>query len=494
MESSLQGILVEDSPNVLGQLSVNTANLAIGAHTLSVTVIDAGGLEATDAIDVVVTPWDCMGDPTGAPDWDGDSYTICEGDCDDLDSSVIGWDTTTSGWMRTECNPVIGVTPAESFADEDVYAEDVAWDGEVFRTWYSAYDGSVYRAGQAQSPDGIHWKVAHEAGRVRYWPTRVIDQGPNGDFDDADVWSTSVTFDGNNPPKVWYGGQDGSRYRIGMGESPDGVTVDKSPASPVLDLGVSGTWDDYHVYAPTVVFDGSTYHMWHAGRGSASGNIRIGYATSSDGETWFRIGGNYAMDKGSNGSFDDTHVSNPSVEALDSGYVMAYSGYSGSYWRLGLAFSPDGFNWTKSDQNPIPAGDTGAWDDYHNSSPALHWDGTDLHMWYSGCGGSSCDYEAGHMVNRRPTVQLTAPLDGDTFTSGTPIQFLGSADDFAALDTLTITFTDEWGTVMDTSTSDVFGTVDFIATTLAVGTHEITVTVTDEGGLFDQDTVEITVN
>ena len=494
VESSLQGILTEDNPNVLGQVSVSTANLAPGVHTLTVTVIDAGGLEATDQIDVIVTAWDCLADPTGAPDWDGDSYTICEGDCDDLNSSVIGWDTTTSGWMRTDCNPVMGVSPNESFADADVFAEDVAWDGEVFRTWYSAYDGSVYRAGQAQSADGMHWKIAHEAGRVRYWPTRVIDVGPGGDFDDEDIWSTSVVFDGNNPPKVWYGGNDNSHYRIGLGESLDGVTVDKNPASPVLDLGVSATWDDYHVYAPSVVFDGSTYHMWYGGRPSSSGTLRIGYATSTDGETWFRIGGNFALDKGSGGSFDDTHVNNPSVAMLDNGYVMAYSGHSGSYWRLGLAFSPDGFNWTKSGSNPVPAGDSGTWDDYHNSSPALFWDGTDLHMWYSGCGTSSCTYEAGHMVNRWPTAALTAPLNGDSFTSGTPIQFQGVADDFAALDTLEVVFTDEWGTVLDTSTSDVFGNFDFIATTLAVGTHEITVTVTDEGGLFDQDTVEITIN
>ena len=494
VESSLQGMLAEDVPDVLGQFSVTTANLAPGQHTLTLTVIDAGGLEAVDSIEVTVTPWDCLGDPTGAPDWDGDSYTLCEGDTDDLSSAVIGWDTTTSGWMRSDSNPVIGLSPDESFADAHVFAEDAAWDGELFRTWYSAYDGSVYRAGQAQSPDGLHWKIAHETGRVRFWPSRVIDVGANGAFDDEDVWSTSVVFDGNNAPKVWYGGYDNSHYRIGVGESLDGVTVDKDPASPVLDLGVGGTWDDHQVYAPSVVFDGSTYHMWYAGRPSASGTIKIGYATSPDAVTWYRIGGNFALGTGSGGSFDDVYALSPSVVMADSGYVMAYAGYSGSYWRLGLAFSQDGFNWIKSDHNPIPDGDSGAWDDYHNRSPALHWDGTDLHLWYSGAGSSNGSLEVGHMVNRWPTAALTSPTSGDAFTSGSPIQFQGTAGDFAALDTLEITFTDELGTVLHTDTADVFGNFDFVATTLAVGSHEITVTVTDEGGLFAQDSVEITVN
>jgi len=36
---------------------------------------------------------------------------------------------------------------------------------------------------------------------------------------------------------------------------------EKYPGNPVLDLGTSGTWDDYHVFDPIVLFDGTKYQM-----------------------------------------------------------------------------------------------------------------------------------------------------------------------------------------------------------------------------------------
>ena len=44
--------------------------------------------------------------------------------------------------------------------------------------------------------------------------------------------------------------------------------------SPVLTPGPPGSWDDANVYAPCVVRDGGTYHMWYTGDGEGAG---IGY-------------------------------------------------------------------------------------------------------------------------------------------------------------------------------------------------------------------------
>jgi hypothetical protein len=61
----------------------------------------------------------------------------------------------------------------------------------------------------------------------------------------------------------------------------------KYPGNPVLDLGPSGTWDDYDVSGPTVLFDGKKYQMWYYG--SDGSNYEIGYATSADGIVWVKI-------------------------------------------------------------------------------------------------------------------------------------------------------------------------------------------------------------
>jgi len=493
VESDLQGVIETLTPTAAGEVGVSTANLAPGVHTLTLTAIDAGGLEATDQIVVEVQAWDCLADPTGIPDWDGDGYTVCEGDCDDLDSALGGWDRTTSGWMRSPCNPIVVHQAGESFADERIYLDGVIRDGDLYRSWFTAYDGSDWRLGAARSPDGLNWYIDHEGAVVRYWPRTVLDHGESGAFDYEGFWSTAAVDDGTGALRVYHAGYDGSNWRIGLAESWDGTALERDPASPVLDLGQSGTFDDYHVYDPTVIYDGASYHMWYGGRPSASGTIRVGYAGSTDAVTWTRVDTSAVLDVTS-GEWDDNHVFGPSVVAVDSGYLMAYHGHTGSRYKLGLAFSSDGVNWTKSDLNPLPEGASGEWDDYHMRSPAIHWDGVDVQLWYAGCPSSGCDeFDVGTMLNRWPTAAITGPADGSSFASGTTIDFVAVATDYAALDTLDVVWSDTWGNVLDTTSPDVFGDISFSTSSLSVGTHFIGLTVTDEGGLYAQDVIEITV-
>jgi predicted GH43/DUF377 family glycosyl hydrolase len=493
LESDLQGVIAHTNPSVLGTLSVDTADLAPGEHTLTLTVIDEGGLEATDEVTVQIEAWDCINDPTGVPDHDGDGYTVCEGDCDDLDSSVGGWDRTTSGWMRSPCNPLLTEMASESFADDRVYASTPIWDGDVYRMWFSAYDGSDWRIGYAHSPDGLHWAVPHEGATVRYWPAVALDLGDSGEWDDEGQWDTSPVDDGSGDLALYHSGYDSSHWRIGQCTSADWQELTPDPASPVLDLGASGEFDDYHVYSPAVIHDGATYHMWYGGRPSSTGTIRVGYATSSDGVNWTRVTGTYVLNVTS-GEWDDTHVYNPSVVGIDTGYLMAYQGHTGAYNKVGLAYSSDGVNWFKSESNPLPMGASGEWDDYHNRDPSLDWDGVDLRLWYSGCSSSSCSgADIGVMLNRWPTAQITAPAEGTSYPAGTPVTFTAESDDYAALDTLAVVWTDTFGTELDTHGPDAFGDISFTTATLSVGTHEITLTVTDEGGLYAVDTVEVVI-
>ncbi len=54
--------------------------------------------------------------------------------------------------------------------------------------------------------------------------------------------------------------------------------------NPVLGVGQEGSWDDAAVNYPSVIVDGSNYKMWYGGYDGT--NFRIGYATSPDGINW----------------------------------------------------------------------------------------------------------------------------------------------------------------------------------------------------------------
>ena len=58
-------------------------------------------------------------------------------------------------------------------------------------------------------------------------------------------------------------------YGIGYAESDDGLSWTKNP-EPVLDPGLG--WEDWLVYHPSVVFDGSDYHMWYSAHDGGSHN------------------------------------------------------------------------------------------------------------------------------------------------------------------------------------------------------------------------------
>ena len=160
----------------------------------------------------------------------------------------------------------------------------------------------------------------------KYPDNPVLNVGPEGSWDEKAVVEPFVIVDGDTY-KMWYGGFDGTNYRIGYATSPDGINWTKAyDINPVLDLGEAYSWDDEVVSAPCVLFDGAIYRMWY--NGSDGTNYRIGYATSPDGINWTK-NIEPVLDLGSEGRWDDEEVFAPSVVLYHEQYIMYYSGYDG---------------------------------------------------------------------------------------------------------------------------------------------------------------------
>jgi predicted GH43/DUF377 family glycosyl hydrolase len=235
-------------------------------------------------------------------------------------------------------------------------------------------------------------------GWTKYAGNPVLNVNTTGNWDDKEIWSPSVIFDGNMY-KMWYTGDRGSiPRRIGYATSPDGISWTRYSSNPVLDLGTTGAWDETAVYFTSVISDTGIYKMWYTGLNAASKN-RIGYATSPDGITWTKYAGNPVLNLGATGSWDSSSVASPFVLKVGSIYKMWYRGNGNVRVSIGYATSPDGINWTKYGAgpvlNPSPAGN---WD-YLVYSSSVIFDGSKYHMWYSGQNYPGTAAEIGYAIS-----------------------------------------------------------------------------------------------
>ncbi|GAB4561119.1 MAG: hypothetical protein Kow0047_08200 [Anaerolineae bacterium] len=166
----------------------------------------------------------------------------------------------------------------------------------------------------------------------------------------------------------------------------------KYDANPVLDTGEPGAWDATVVDEAKVVFDGTMFHMWYAGRnrdeppsGRHKGPMRIGYATSPDGIHWSRHPGNPVLDVGPPGAPDSNIVYPPFVLFDGVEFRMWYSAHDFERWSINYATSPDGATWTRYPGNPLMVAEKdGRWDGNYISEPAVLFNGQHFEMWYNG--------------------------------------------------------------------------------------------------------------
>lgn len=170
--------------------------------------------------------------------------------------------------------------------------------------------------------------------------------------------------------------------------------------SPVLTGGSSG-FDSRGILHAEVLHDGARYVMYYSGwNGSA---IAIGLATSPDGYTWTKSDRNPVFERGSAGSWESVFVGFPQVTYDGTRYRMWYGGYDGAVSRTGFATSPDGLVWTRHPGNPILSpGPAGQWDDRGASVAGITRVGGRYFMLYRG----------NNAANANVALGLATSLDG----------------------------------------------------------------------------------
>jgi len=216
----------------------------------------------------------------------------------------------------------------------------------------------------------------------------LMTSGPD-EWEDWILAPGSVIFYEGEYHMWYAGGQfpDEGDFLIGHATSPDGISWTKDENNPVMDKGTEGAWDDHGIYLPSVLLMDTTFHMWYSGYSEDAPPMHsIGHATSTDGVTWVRDTTNPVLEKGASGAWDDTALNGPSVVFDGSEYHMYFHGARAvSDPQIGHATSPDGTFWTKDPQNPVLLTGGGlSWDWDEVTFPNVLFDNTTFHMWFSG--------------------------------------------------------------------------------------------------------------
>lgn len=118
----------------------------------------------------------------------------------------------------------------------------------------------------------------------------------------------------------------------------------RSKFNPILKPNPDNSWENLKVYNPGAIYDGEIYHLFYRARGKEWSSA-IGHATSSDGETFSRIGNEPILKAEFNN--EKMGVEDPRLTKIDKTYYMTYGAYDGNDVKLNIATSVDLISWVK---------------------------------------------------------------------------------------------------------------------------------------------------
>ena len=191
-------------------------------------------------------------------------------------------------------------------------------------------------------------------------------------WDSQHVASPAVIYE-NNQFKMWYQGiGNNNGWSIGLATSTDGVSWQKYENNPLLTPANESNVIETGMAEPAVTKT-DIYRMWYNSQNNQVYEIRL--ATSTDGIHWQKHPG-YVLTGQS--TWEAKGVSNPSVIYKDGKFIMVYTGWGySSGWKIGIAESTDGINWTKLANNPLSLPSLG-----HVGGQSINYQDGKFHLWY----------------------------------------------------------------------------------------------------------------
>ncbi len=183
----------------------------------------------------------------------------------------------------------------------------------------------------------------------------------------------------------------------------------KHPDNPVLTA--TEAWEGTAVACPSVVKVNGMYYMWYSGDYHGA-ETQVGLARSTDGITWIKEPANPVLTPGPPGSWDADDVGHCNVvyDPVSDTFWMWYTGHASGYkMQIGVAWSSDGVDWTKSYNNPILGpGPSGDWDDKFIRYPAVVYEPDDswpYKLWYVGRPASSNRWQIGMAASKELDIK-----------------------------------------------------------------------------------------
>lgn len=283
---------------------------------------------------------------------EGNLYKMWYTGNDASNNNRIGYATSSDGinWVKYPINNCSGTTgngcvlniSSGKFDSNLAYSPDVVKEGNIYKMWYTGYNGVDYNIGYATSSDGINWTKQNSG-------DPVLTKGAAGSWDDLFVGYPTVLKDGTIY-KMWYGGEQSAfNFRIGYATSTDGISWTKYDDSNnagcgfsetnddgcLIGLGNSGYFDNSDLEEPNILKINNTYYLSYFGRVTA-GTAKIGMMTSANGIDWTKANDNNSVfDLGT--TWDVTNITAHSIINDGNQLKMYYSGWNSNSGRIGLA-------------------------------------------------------------------------------------------------------------------------------------------------------------
>lgn len=225
-------------------------------------------------------------------------------------------------------------------------------------------------------------------------------------WDNNGVQQPKILYENNQYKMYYLGLAGGSSSSVGYAISSDGFNWTKPFSQPVLSPGNYNSWDATTAAAGAIIHESNGYKMYYVGWSNHNANWHIGLATSSDGINWTKHPNPVIY--GTNGW--EYQLVPSSIMKIQGVYYLYYYGINSQNYKIGLATSVDGINWTKHSSNPILS-PTQTWEGTGVGHPSVIKDGDVFKMIYMG----GFDYSFG-MATSTDGVNWTKVSSNPFFT------------------------------------------------------------------------------